>query len=89
MTPTSKPYPGRLCEGEIAFASRDEARDFTIGEPIYWLATPRRRWLDRIRRLLWWRKNRGVVSAIDVVRGTITLTEQRWSWRGWRWEGPR
>ena len=33
----------------------------------------------------WWRP-RTIVSAIDRNAGRITLTQQRWSWRRWRWE---
>lgn len=36
----------------------------------------------------WWRP-RTVCSAIDRDAGSITLTEERWSWRRWRWEGAK
>lgn len=47
---------------------------------LWWLASQRLHWLTR-----WWRP-RTVCSAVDQDAGVVTLAEERWSWRRWRWE---
>lgn len=46
------------------------------------LSWMRNRWLRATR----WFRPRTVVDAVDSRAGSITLVEQRWSWRRWRWE---
>lgn len=38
-----------------------------------------------LRLTRWWRP-RTVVSAVNHKTGTITLVDESWSWRRWRWE---
>lgn len=54
---------------------------------------PLTRWeraVDRVRaswhRMTRWWRPRTVVSAVDAENGVITLIQERWSWRRWRWE---
>jgi len=42
----------------------------------------RHSWLSATR---WWRP-RTVVVAIDHRLGGVTVGDERWSWRRWRWE---
>jgi len=37
------------------------------------------------RMTRWWRP-RTVCSVIDREAGSITMVEERWSWRRWKWE---
>lgn len=41
-----------------------------------------RRWQHWTR---WWRP-RTVCTMVDMERGSITVADERWSWRRWRWE---
>ncbi len=42
----------------------------------------RDRWLGATR----WFRPRTVISAVDRQAGSVSLVDERWSWRRWRWE---
>lgn len=45
----------------------------------FWLCD---RWLSATR----WFRPRTVTAAVDAEEGTVTIRDERWSWRRWRWE---
>lgn len=40
----------------------------------------------RLRRWTRWWRVQTVTTMVDLNTGTITLGQERWSWRRWRWE---
>lgn len=70
-----------------------DLRNFTCGLPLHvehgrvlrgWIL----RWYllrSRARHMTRWWRPRTVVTAVDVVAGSITVGDERWSWRRWRW----
>lgn len=46
----------------------------------------RSRLADRARAATRWFRPRTVVTEIDHDAGTVTMADERWSWRRWRWE---
>lgn len=69
----------------ITLASPSDAYNFRAGELVYLDRSLRGRLRRFLRRVLWWRQHRVVVSAVDVAAGTVTLSSLRWSWRHWEW----
>lgn len=39
-------------------------------------------WLNATR----WFRPRTVAAAVDRAKGEVTMANERWSWRRWRWE---
>jgi hypothetical protein len=90
-----------MCE-EITLQTVTDTYNFRIGMPVemVWPSDalqPRRatRWerirgrvAQRLRSMTRWFRPRTVCSAIDRDAGSITMAEERWSWRHWRWERP-
>lgn len=80
----------------VTLATASDARNFRIGDTYVMTRSGPRRvagWFGvryRVGQFVygltrWWRP-RTVCSAIDVDAGSITLSEERWSWLRWRWE---
>lgn len=85
----------RRPEVELLTVEPADTRNFRVGREYVFdkhgrLLTGWRLGWWRIRQFAihytrWWRP-RTVCSAIDRERGVITMSEERWSWRRWRWE---
>lgn len=80
----------------VEFTVGDGTHHFTRGHVYVWTNSGMRRvagWFG-----IWWRTKaalhqlirkfqpRMVCSAIDHESGVITMSQERWSWRRWRWE---
>ena len=80
---------------KIQLADRSASWNFAAGIPIVISKSGRRllgwrllAWRIGQRAIAltrWWRP-RTVVSAVDQEAGIVTLVDERWSWRRWRWE---
>lgn len=84
----------RLPEFEFDLATPADAHNFRVGVEYVFehgrrLMGWRLRWWrirqHAIRCTRWWRP-RTVCSAIDREAGAVTMVNERWSWRRWRWE---
>jgi hypothetical protein len=83
-----------LPEVDIQLADSVQAYNFCLGvEYVFEHGRLLRGW-----RLAWWRvrqvarrwtrwwRLRTVCSAVDQERGVVTMAQEHWSWRRWRWE---
>jgi hypothetical protein len=91
-----RPHRPARSPAVVTLADAAEDRNFVVGMPLVWDSAldrfRRETWRDRVRqrfrRLLWWRRVRFIVTAVDAAAGTITQEQMRWSWLRWKWVRP-